>query len=274
MRRSNTFTIKQIADLFGNTRGAIRFYQDKGLVEPAVDDNGFRSYSLDDLFQLLYLKRFAAMSLPLEDVVAHFKRESDEGLADLGGFLAERGRALRREIEERERQLEAIEEYRWRLEGMERVGACSEPRVIWAPAYWGLWRGDIPSMMREDPDTLRKLVALIPATMIGGVYDLSDAGAFLDLELRIGVAEAREAGLERSGYFHELPAALIACSTVRLEPIDLDAQMLGALRKLSDRMASQGYVPGATAFSELVLVHKEQGRRVEYHTLYLPLQTP
>ena len=59
--KNGWFTIKEVSDLFDNTRGAIRFYEEKGLIHPQRDEHDFRWYSIDDIFQLFYLKRYASM---------------------------------------------------------------------------------------------------------------------------------------------------------------------------------------------------------------------
>lgn len=53
--KNGWFTIKEVSDLFDNTRGAIRFYEEKGLIHPQRDEHDFRWYSIDDIFQLFYL---------------------------------------------------------------------------------------------------------------------------------------------------------------------------------------------------------------------------
>lgn len=268
------FTIKQIADLFRITRGAIRFYQEKGLVNPAVADNGYRLYSIDDFFQLVYLKRYAAMSVPLDEIAARFRREADESMDDVACYLADREAEVRRRIAEEQRRLRSLVRFRERMQGM-RGGAV---RFVDAPEHWVIGRDEISAAVREDPAALEGLISLLPETIIGGTYDLRPPGSYLGSELRIEVPAARAAGLARSRFFRTLPAARLAVATVRCalgegRP-DVDAQLLGGFADLSRRVAEKGEAPTERGFSELVFVHHEQGEQVEYHALYLVVEGP
>lgn len=266
------FTIKQIADLFHITRGAVRFYQEKGLISPTVADNGYRSYSMDDFFQLLYLKRYASMALPLGEVAGRFRRESDASVGDIVDYLSERENEVRDGVRGELRKLRALRRYRQRLQEM-REGAVE---IVEAGEYWGLVRERIPDAAREEPDAVERLIALLPATMIGGVYDLRTPGKFVEAELRVLASTARGAGLACSRFFHIMPAARLARTTLRFvcdgDGGALNDQILCEFDGLAERMRAQGSLPGETGFSELVFVHREQGVSVEYHSLYLPLE--
>ncbi len=266
------FTIKQIADLFQITRGAVRFYQEKGLVNPTVADNGYRFYSMDDFFQLLYLKRYAAMSMPLDEVAAHFRSESDESIGSLVEYLEQREEEVRRRVDEETRRLKFLKRFRERMQGL-----CEgEFQLIESPEYWALGREAIPTMAREEPEVLKDVISLLSKTIIGGVYDLRPPGRCLISELRIEAPAAQAAGLYRSRFFRVLPAARLAVATIRCDLGEgyrsLDEQVVAGFADLARRVEEQGGRAGSLGFSELVLVHQEQGERVEYHALYLAVE--
>ena len=81
--KNGWFTIKEVSDLFDNTRGAIRFYEEKGLIHPRRDEHDFRWYSIDDIFQLFYLKRYASMSFSLDETLTTFVKEAELTLPEI-----------------------------------------------------------------------------------------------------------------------------------------------------------------------------------------------
>lgn len=261
------YSIKQVADMFGNTRGAIRFYQEKGLVEPLLDDKGFRYYTLDDFFQLLHLKGFASMSLPLKDVAELFRRESDGRVVDIVGLVQARESDITEQMACLSRQLEALETYRGRLLDAQ----SGEVHFENVGAYWALDRDNVAAMFEEEPQTLTKLVGLMPATVIGGAYDFADSTAWHGVEIRISQRDALAAGLECSRFFRIILPTRLASMTVRLKADDLVRHIQDAALRLADNLRERGEVPSTLLFSSLLLVHREGGEDVEYHTLYMPL---
>lgn len=83
----------------GPERGAVRFYEQKGLIKPAREPNGYRNYSEDDLEKLLKIKLLRVLSFSVEDIGAMD--------ADAGDFT-ERLRARARSLEARQEDIEVL----------------------------------------------------------------------------------------------------------------------------------------------------------------------
>ena len=78
-------TIKEIEERSGMTRANIRYYEAEGLLKPVRAENGYRSYSEEDLETLLKIKLLRTLGVPLEDI-----RGLDLGEKDLGSVLLAR----------------------------------------------------------------------------------------------------------------------------------------------------------------------------------------
>jgi DNA-binding transcriptional MerR regulator len=64
-----TYTIKEIADLAGVTTRTIRYYDEIGLLSPAVTgDNGYRHYDQGSLLQLQQILFFRELDVPLKEI--------------------------------------------------------------------------------------------------------------------------------------------------------------------------------------------------------------
>jgi DNA-binding transcriptional MerR regulator len=64
-----TYTIKEIADLAGVTTRTIRYYDEIGLLDPALTgDNGYRYYDQDSLLRLQQILFFRELDVPLKEI--------------------------------------------------------------------------------------------------------------------------------------------------------------------------------------------------------------
>ena len=61
-------TIKEIEALSGMTRANVRFYEAEGLLTPERQQNGYRSYSEDDLAVLQRIRLLRSLRMPLEEI--------------------------------------------------------------------------------------------------------------------------------------------------------------------------------------------------------------
>lgn len=63
------YTIKEIADLAGVTTRTIRYYDEIGLLDPALTgDNGYRYYDQDSLLSLQQILFFRELDVPLKEI--------------------------------------------------------------------------------------------------------------------------------------------------------------------------------------------------------------
>ena len=61
--------IYQVEELVGITKKNIRFYEDKGLLEPDRNpENGYRDYNLEDVHQLEKIKLLRMLAVPIDEI--------------------------------------------------------------------------------------------------------------------------------------------------------------------------------------------------------------
>jgi DNA-binding transcriptional MerR regulator len=90
------YTIKQIADLAGVTTRTLRYYDQIGLLSPAVTgDNGYRYYDHECLLRLQQIMFFRELDVPLKDI-QFLIQQPDFNLLDA---LVEHRAALQRKQE-------------------------------------------------------------------------------------------------------------------------------------------------------------------------------
>ena len=94
--------IKEVQELTGLGRKAIEYYQQKGLIDPAVLENGYRDYSQEEADTLRHIALLRALDVPLEDIKALLS-----GSAGPGALLRER----QTDMDLRQRKTQLMEEY-------------------------------------------------------------------------------------------------------------------------------------------------------------------
>lgn len=96
---STGLRIGEVARIAGTTTRAIRHYHHVGLLpEPERKDNGYRTYSVRELVQLLRVRRFVELGLSLDeirDVLASPETELPDVLEELDAELARQEQAIR-----------------------------------------------------------------------------------------------------------------------------------------------------------------------------------
>ena len=94
--------IKEVQELTGLGRKAIEYYQQKGLIDPAVLENGYRDYSREEADTLRHIALLRVLDVPLEDIKALLS-----GTAGPGALLRER----QTDMDLRQRKTQLMEEY-------------------------------------------------------------------------------------------------------------------------------------------------------------------
>ncbi len=78
------YTIKEIADLAGVTTRTIRYYDEIGLLDPAlIGDNGYRYYDQDSLLRLQQILFFRELDVPLKEIRVMMSRPDFDLLSAL-----------------------------------------------------------------------------------------------------------------------------------------------------------------------------------------------
>ena len=63
------YNIKEVAELFNITTNKIRFYEKKGLITAARDEeNNYRYYTEKDLIKLQTILMYRILNIPIEDI--------------------------------------------------------------------------------------------------------------------------------------------------------------------------------------------------------------
>ncbi|HJB08182.1 MAG TPA: MerR family transcriptional regulator [Candidatus Enterocloster faecavium] len=101
--REAEYQIGDVAKIVGLSCDALRFYEKKGIIKARKKENGYRCYSQEDLYKLMYIVYHRKMNASLEEIDGILGKDVKEGL--LKDHVMHR---LKEEEEELRRHYQAI----------------------------------------------------------------------------------------------------------------------------------------------------------------------
>lgn len=104
------FTITQLSKMFNNTKGALRFYEEKQLINPCRENNN-RIYTLTDIYQLVYLKRYQSIGYTMKNTFDLFNSSNTNSLDDLNQSLLDTENDILSSIELQNLKLKWLQNY-------------------------------------------------------------------------------------------------------------------------------------------------------------------
>ncbi len=109
------FRIGELARLYGVSPDLLRYYEEQGLLQPHRTENGYRAYSIEDVWRLNVIRDLRTLDVPVETIRAYLQDHS----ASTTRQLLEDELAL---LDDRIRQLETLRRtVRQRMENCQRA---------------------------------------------------------------------------------------------------------------------------------------------------------
>ncbi len=112
------YKIGEIAALYGIGTDAIRYYEELGLICPARGENGYRLYSIQDLWRLNVIRDLRELGFSMQDIGNYLNRQSVDTTLSL----------LRQELESVERKQLALKRLQRSVE--RKISALEQARSL------------------------------------------------------------------------------------------------------------------------------------------------
>lgn len=155
------YTTGEIARLCGVTVRTVQYYDGRGILSPsALTEGGRRLYSEDDLKKMKAICFLRELDISIKAIGQLFSEKEPEKVIDL--LLQQQQKALRQEVEDRQRKLEKLENLRRAMKGAEHFSLESI--------------GDIARQM-ENKKKLRRVHAAMLA--VGIPLEIVEAAALI-----------------------------------------------------------------------------------------------
>lgn len=92
------YTIGEISKLYNLGQDSLRYYEKKGLIHPKRKDNGYRAYTLEDIWRLNLIKDLRKLDFSIEQIKAYLENRTRETTMDL----------MRKEVQLIEKEIEPL----------------------------------------------------------------------------------------------------------------------------------------------------------------------
>ncbi|HBU82890.1 MAG TPA: MerR family DNA-binding transcriptional regulator [Paenibacillus sp.] len=79
----NDYKINEISKLYGIGVDALRYYEKLGLLQPRRDGNGYRLYSLQDMYKLNIIRDLRQLDFTMQQIKAYLDQQSVENTLEL-----------------------------------------------------------------------------------------------------------------------------------------------------------------------------------------------
>ncbi|SDY95968.1 MerR family transcriptional regulator [Tindallia californiensis] len=172
-----SFSIGQVSRIFGFTRQAVRFYEEKGLISPTKDKNGWRYYDEDDIARLISARKYLAMGYKITEVVEQFTNSTPESIAKT---LDEKHRMMSKEIERLKVLADTVDDYRGKIRQLNQsIGVFS---IRYSPPL-SLFYSQPDNQLQDEriPDTMAWVDAL-PVSKITAFYRVKKDNQYFIME--------------------------------------------------------------------------------------------
>jgi len=171
-KESVFYSIGEIAELFGHTPGAIRFFEESDMIQPKRDISERRQYTVEDILSLLYLKKFCSFGLTIKETVEYFKDSNTKEITNVTELLKEKSETAKQWALYYQQSSKIIEEYYEKLNKLD----STDTKIITTnfPASFLMDIDYLLSKNREKRKTAQKWIAAIPLVGIKMLFNIHD----------------------------------------------------------------------------------------------------
>lgn len=261
------YKIGEISALLGISPETLRFYEKRGLLHPDKSaQNGYRSYSLRDLYRLLDIIFYRRLDLGLEEI-RHLLTIDD--FTAITTLLAEKQIALEQKIAQETLTLKKLVAVRQSWQQIpDLLGKCR--LSSFSPAYvLSDQQPDNNTLLQSFSITSQKHLelskSLKPLTLCDGSWQSTERWiVVLDCALadELGLA-ASMANLPKLSFERCWQTAVRLQSGV--EPL------VEAAGQFYNQLLNQGVQPGSLLYSDYLCSSNEAGVLTDYYFLYAPI---
>jgi DNA-binding transcriptional MerR regulator len=168
------YTVKDLARIFGTTVGGIRFFEDAGMVHPQRKANGYRVYTLEDILELYYVRKYCSLGLKINEASEYFGTKNTKAIGDIAGLLADKQREVEWQVQYYKQALRWLIQYREKIDNLDSY--CNDFRPVKLPAQYLLPLEDIlAGGTNRHQDIVRQWIAAVPISQISIIGRWADS---------------------------------------------------------------------------------------------------
>ncbi len=165
------FSVSDVAYILNMTPGALRFYEQAGVIQTKKTESGRRYYDYADISWLLSFKKYTSMEIPLKTIQKQFNFTRGDSRSEIYERLREKERSLREKAEYYRHLAGWVQEQADLLETIDAV--CGRYTIVQREEAYALYDPEdyLISRQPETRRTIREWVKGMPATKVALILE-------------------------------------------------------------------------------------------------------
>ncbi|MGL5755422.1 MAG: MerR family transcriptional regulator [Paraclostridium sp.] len=263
------YSVGQVAKFLGVSRDTLKFYEDKGLVNPKKNaENGYREYNQFDIYDITTINFYREIDIEIKKIQEIRKNKS---IDDLELLLEEKEQDILDEIEYKKLLLKKI---RLIKEDCEKVKQYLGKYTIKEMKPLEV-KGEIKSVTDYDEyETLRKnthsLKNAVTLTSLRRVISFNEKGMIGDKFIIVKEVEDFNKNIEGEVITHQnCIYTIIEDGRYSTDGENIDNKVEASLRKIA---IQNGYEPLGVVYVNILLTTYEEGLERVFLEIYAPIK--
>jgi DNA-binding transcriptional MerR regulator len=263
------YSVGQVSKFLGVSRDTLKFYEDKGLVNPKKNaENGYREYNQFDIYDITTINFYREIDIEIKKIQEIRKNKS---IADLEFLLEENEKVILDEIEYKKLLLkkvrlikedcEKIKQYlgKYTIKEMKPLEVKGEIKNI--TDY------DKYEILRKNTASLKNAVTL---TALRRVISFNEEGMIGDKFIIVREVEEFDKNIEGEVLAHpNCIYTIIEDGRYSTDGENIDNKVEASLRKIA---IENGYEPLGVVYVNILLTTYEEGLERVFLEIYAPIK--
>ncbi len=268
--------LKTLAQAYGITRKGIEFYEKKGVIHPAKNnENNYRYLDIDDIYAIFRCKAYQKYGFSVSDAARIGKAYT---LEEMEALLAEKRRDLEAELLDKRLSLEVLAMQQlfisWIPESLNRCVLRRNPGYYYIDFYsLSADQPDNPHIAEGGVEQVRRWMAYIPSTASFKTFSF-DAEKKLGGEMRVGFGmiapHAAARGIVPSESVHYIPPQ--DCVHTIVKSLYGDGDIQSRFAHVWDFMRENHLEMAGDPFMTMVLSVCEDGESKQFENAWFPFR--
>lgn len=263
------YSVGQVAKFLGVSRDTLKFYEDKGLVNPKKNiENGYREYNQFDIYDITTINFYREIDIEIKKIQ---EIRTNKSIDDLELLLEEKEQVILDEIEYKKLLLkkvrlikedcEKIKQYlgKYTIKEMKPLEVKGEIKNI--TDY------DKYETLRKNTDSLKNTVTL---TALRRVISFNEEGMIGDKFVIVREVEESDKNIEGEVFAHpNCIYTIIEDGRYSTDGENIDNKVEASLRKIA---IENGYEPLGVVYVNILLTTYEEGLERVFLEIYAPIK--
>ncbi|HHZ02399.1 MAG TPA: MerR family transcriptional regulator [Tissierellia bacterium] len=265
------YRISEVAKLLDLSSEAIRYYENKGVIQPERDEEtGYRYYGGWDIHMLIRARTYRQLGYTLDET-ADLLNKFDK--VDIVSYLSNKKEEIEKEIERSKHLLDYLDKEKDNIINCDEITGVYQ--LVYRPEIYRLemQKGYVLYHDKEIRQIINDWIEKIPFVFSSTLFPLESiykGEDYFTVGLGIYKEYAELLGIKESEYVKLYPSKLCILTGIQTKSSKIISTTL--LQPAVEYMKDQGIVLTEDVITKSVLMRKVNGEYINWHQAWLPFE--